>query len=110
MTFQGLNPIRASRRGHDDQDPYCTCGARWKEAEGDLAWELLTHIARRLMDFEIEQRCRPAYDERTDELPNSRDGYRDRFWETRTGSGDLRIPNLRRRSYLPGFLKPRRTA
>jgi hypothetical protein len=36
--------------------------------------------------------------------------YRDRLWETRAGSIDLRIPKLRRGTYFPGFLEPRRTA
>ncbi len=50
------------------------------------------------------------YGERTAERTNSRNGYRDRLWETRVGSVDLRIPKLRRGSYLPAFLEPRRTA
>jgi putative transposase len=41
---------------------------------------------------------------------NSRNGYRERLWDTRAGSIDLRIPKLRRGSYFPEFLEPRRTA
>jgi transposase-like protein len=37
-------------------------------------------------------------------------GYRDRDWATRAGTVALRIPKLRRGSYFPGFLHPRRTA
>jgi len=62
------------------------------------------------MDFEIEQRCGAEYGERSEDRSNSRNGYRDRLWETRAGSIDLRIPKLRRGSYFPGFLEPRRTA
>ena len=39
---------------------------------------------------------------------NSRNGYRDRDWETRLGSVDLQIPKLRKGSYFPCFLEPRR--
>ena len=81
-----------------------------KGANDDVVRELLTHIVRRVMDFEIEQRCGAEYGERTEDRSNSRNGYRDRLWETRAGSIDLRIPKLRRGSYFPGFLEPRRTA
>jgi putative transposase len=81
-----------------------------KGAKDDVVRELLGHIVQRLMDFEIEQRTGAEYGERTEERSNSRNGYRDRLWETRAGSIDLRIPKLRRGTYFPGFLEPRRTA
>jgi putative transposase len=37
-----------------------------------------------------------------------RNGYRDRSWETRVGTIKLRIPKLRKGSYFPAFLEPRR--
>jgi putative transposase len=82
----------------------------YQGAQDDVVRELLSHVAQRLMDFEIEQRTGAEYGERTEERSNSRNGYRDRLWETRAGSIDLRIPKLRRGSYLPAFLEPRRTA
>jgi putative transposase len=81
-----------------------------KGAKDDVVRELLAHIVQRVMDFEIEQRCGAEYGERTEERSNSRNGYRERLWETRAGAIDLRIPKLRRGSYFPGFLEPRRTA
>jgi putative transposase len=60
--------------------------------------------------MDVESVCRAAYGERTAERANSRNGYRDRQWDTRTGSVELKIPKLRKGSYFPGFLEPRRTA
>jgi putative transposase len=37
-----------------------------KGAQDDIVRELLGHVAERLMDFEVEQRCRAGYAERTD--------------------------------------------
>src|SRR5262249_21081466 len=54
--------------------------------------------------------CAAAYGERSPERLNSRNGYRERLWETRAGSVDLKIPKMRKGSYFPGFLEPRRTA
>jgi transposase-like protein len=39
-----------------------------------------------------------------------RNGYREREWDTRAGRIALEIPKLRKGSYLPSFLEPRRTA
>ena len=37
-------------------------------------------------------------------------GHRERDWQARAGTVELRILKLRRGSYFPGFLEPRRTA
>ena len=81
-----------------------------KGAQDDIVRELLSQVVDRLMEFEIEQRCGAEYRERSGERTNQRNGYRDRLWETRAGAIDLRIPKLRKGSYFPGFLEPRRTA
>jgi putative transposase len=49
-----------------------------------------------------------AHGERSPERINHRNGYRDRAWETRAGTVGLRIPKLRKGSYFPAFLEPRR--
>jgi putative transposase len=81
-----------------------------KEAQDEIVRDLLSHVAERLMEFEVEQRTGDEHGERSPERSNSRNDYRDRLWETRVGSVDLRIPKLRRGSYFPAFLEPRRTA
>src|SRR5512147_2124510 len=65
---------------------------------------------RRGSELDVETRCGAGYDEKTPERLNSRNGYRDRTWDTRAGSVELKIPKLRQGSYFPDFLEPRRTA
>ena len=80
-----------------------------KGADADLLRDMVQYVAQRMM-VDVESLCQAAYGERTAERTNSRNGYRDRQWDTRTGSVDLTIPKLRKGSYFPGFLEPRRTA
>jgi hypothetical protein len=51
-----------------------------------------------------------GYGEKSPDRLAQRNGYRDRAWETRAGTVELRIPKLRQGSYFPGFLEPRRLA
>jgi putative transposase len=81
-----------------------------KGAEPDLLREMIQYVAQRMMEMDAEGLCAAAYAERSPERLNSRNGYRDRLWETRAGSVDLKIPKLRKGSYFPRFLEPRRTA
>jgi putative transposase len=81
-----------------------------KGADAELLREMIQYVAQRMMDLDVESLCQAAYGERTAERANSRNGYRDRQWDTRTGSVELKIPKLRKGSYFPGFLEPRRTA
>ena len=64
----------------------------------------------RLMEVEVEGLTGAAYGEKNAERLAQRNGYRDRTWETRAGTVELRIPKLRKGSYFPGFLEPRRIA
>src|SRR6202789_1004079 len=81
-----------------------------KGADTDLLREMIQFFAQRMMEMAAESLCAAAYGERSPDRANSRNGYRERLWETRSGSVDLKIPKLRKGSYFPGFLEPRRTA
>lgn len=81
-----------------------------KGPDADFIRQTLQHALQRLMEMDVEALCQAAYGERSDERINSRNGYRDRGYETRAGKVDLKIPKLHTGSYFPGFLEPRRTA
>ena len=81
-----------------------------KRADTDFVRELLAFAAERLMAVEVESLTGAGHGERTPERINHRNGYRERAWETRAGRIDLRIPKLRKGSYFPAILEPRRTA
>jgi putative transposase len=66
--------------------------------------------AHRLMELEVESLTVAGHGERSADRINQCNGYRDRGWETRAGTMELRIPKLRKGLYFPGFLEPRRLA
>src|SRR4029453_12231187 len=81
-----------------------------KSADADLLREMIAFAAERLMELEVQGLTGAGYGERTADRLAQRNGYRDRVWETRAGTVELRIPKLRKGSYFPGFLEPRRVA
>ena len=57
-----------------------------------------------LMEAEVEVIVGADRNERTEKRKNYRSGYRDRRFDTRLGSMDLKIPKLRTGGYVPCFL------
>src|SRR5207237_2260512 len=74
----------------------------------DFLLEMLREALSKLMELEVESLTGAGLGERTEERRNSRNGYRDRSYDSRLGELALRIPKLRQGTYFPSFLEPRR--
>jgi putative transposase len=81
-----------------------------KSADSDLLREMIGFTAQRLMELEVGAATGAGHGEKNPMRLAQRNGYRDRDWETRAGTVELRIPKLRTGSYFPSFLEPRRMA
>jgi len=78
------------------------------EEHADFLRESLRWMVGQLMEAEVTELVGAAHGERTPDRATHRNGYRPRRWDTRAGELELQIPKLRRGSYFPSFLEPRR--
>src|SRR6476660_799834 len=80
------------------------------EGEGlDFLRESLAWMVQQLMEAEVTELVGAARGERApEERLTQRNGYRARRWATRAGEIELAIPKIRRGSYFPSFLDPRK--
>jgi putative transposase len=79
------------------------------EGEGiDFLRESLRWVVQQLMEAEVSELIGAERGARTSERLTHRNGYRARAWQTRAGEIELAIPKIRRGSYFPSFLEPRR--
>lgn len=81
-----------------------------KGSDATFLREMIGFAAQRLMELETDGLCGAGHGERSADRRNQRNGYRERDWQTRAGTVELRIPKLRKGSYFPAFLEPRRLA
>jgi transposase-like protein len=79
-----------------------------KSADADVLREMIGFASQRLMELEVEARTGAGYGEKHPARLVQRNGYRERDWQTRAGTVELKIPKLRQGSYFPSFLEPRR--
>ena len=89
-------------------DPWAWFRNQLETAEPDRLREMLKTFTGMLMNAEVDALCGAEYGERTPERTNSRNGYRERDWDTRAGTIELAIPKLRSGSYFPDWLLERR--
>jgi len=80
------------------------------EKDADFLRQGVELLSQLLMEAEVEQQIGAKKHERTEERSNYRNGTRKRSWETRVGEIELSIPKLRKGSYYPSLLEPRRPA
>jgi putative transposase len=78
------------------------------EEHVDLVRESLAWVVAQLMEAEVTDLVGAELGERTPDRATHRNGYRPRRWDTRAGEIELQIPKLRRGSYFPSFLEPRK--
>ncbi len=93
----------------DEGNPMAMVRNYLTESGGDQVRGMLQAMAQMLMSGEADAMCGAAYGERSEDRTNTRNGYRYRDWDTRTGTINLAIPKLREGSYYPEWLlEPRR--
>lgn len=80
------------------------------EGDADFLKEGVRVLSQMLMEMEIEQHIGAARHERTSGRSGHRNGYRERSWDTRVGTVELKVPRVRDSGYFPSLLEPRRRA
>src|SRR3984885_11676503 len=81
-----------------------------KAGDGDFLRSVAEAVVQLLMETDVEGLIGAARHERSGERRTWRNGHRDRVFDTRLGSLQLRIPKLRQGSYFPPFLEARKVS
>ena len=80
------------------------------ERDADFLRDGARVLAQALMELEVSQHVGADKHARTPERTGQRNGYRDRAWDTRVGTLELRVPRVRDGSFFPSLLEPRKRA
>jgi transposase-like protein len=80
------------------------------ERDADFLREGVRVLSQALMELEVTQHVGAERYERTPQRTGQRNGYRERDWDTRVGTLELRVPRVRDGSYFPSLFEPRRRA
>jgi len=81
-----------------------------KSGDPDFLRGIAEAVLQLLMEADVEGQIGAGRHERSAERLTWRNGYRDRGFDTRLGTLQLRIPKLRQGSYFPPFLEARKTS
>lgn len=76
-----------------------------KTPDADVLREMIGFAAERLLGLELGAATEAGYGEKGPLRLAQRNGYRERDWETRAGTVELRIPKPRKDSNFPSFLE-----
>ena len=80
------------------------------EGDRDFLKEGVRVLSQALMELEVSQHIGAERYERSPERTTQRNGYRDRAWDTRVGTIELKVPKVREGSFYPSLLDPRKRA
>jgi len=80
------------------------------EQDADFLKEGVRVLSQALMEMEVHEHVGAARHERSAGRTGQRNGYRQRSWDTRVGTVELKVPRVRDSSYFPSLLEPRRKA
>jgi transposase-like protein len=80
------------------------------EHDADFLKEGVRVLSQALMEMEVQQHVGAARHERSAGRTGQRNGYRERSWDTRVGTVELKVPRVRDGGYFPSLLEPRRRA
>src|SRR5215218_8911056 len=80
------------------------------EGDADFLKEGVQVLSQMLMEMEVEEHIGAGRHERTPGRSGHRNGYRQRDWDTRVGTVELKVPRVRDSNYFPSLLEPRRRA
>jgi putative transposase len=80
------------------------------EGDADFLREGVRVLSQALMELEVTRHVGAERHARTAERTGQRNGYRERAWDTRVGTLELRVPRVRDGSFYPALLEPRKRA
>jgi putative transposase len=73
------------------------------DEDADFLKEGVRVLSQALMEMEVEQHVGAGRYERSAERTGQRHGYRQRSWETRVGTVELKVPRVRDGGYFPSL-------